>query len=312
MNDLDRMIPAHLYSLDLTVLLALDALLDEQSVTKAAKRLGLTQPAVSRVLARARGEFDDALLVRAGRDLVMTPRAQRLRGPLREALLALDAVVREAPVFDPSTAERTFVLSTADYGAAVASGALAALAVHSPKLTVDLRPQTPNWDEALRSGAHDAALFPQRQSSPGIVWSTLFQETWVCLVRQQHPTIRGRLSLEHFCEVPQVFVSPALEKSGQVDRALARLGRQRRIALRMTTFLAAPLAVAQSDLIAVVPKHIAQHSAPALSLQQLPVPVPLQPFSVALAWHERSRSDAGHQWFRRQLASALKQRASRS
>lgn len=306
MSGLEHMIPAHLYSLDLKVLLALDALLDERSVTKAAKRLGLTQPAVSRVLARARSEFNDALLVRAGRDLVMTPRAQRLRQPLREALLALDAVVRDAPVFDPSAAERTFVLSTADYGAAVASGALAALAVRSPGLTVEILPQTPNWDEALRSGAHDVALFPQRQSSPGIVWTTLFQETWTCLVRQKHPSIRGRLSLEQFCEVPQVFVSPALEKSGLVDRALARLGRQRRIALRMTTFLAAPLAVAQSDLIAVVPQQIADHCAPALALQQLAVPVPLQPFSVALAWHERSRSDAGHQWFRRQLALAMK------
>lgn len=298
--------PKHLYSVDLRLLLALDALLEERSVTRAGRRLGLTQSATSRVLGRLRVTFGDALLVRTGRDLVPTPRAEALRQPLRDALLGLNAVVAEPPSFDPTTARRTFTLATTDYGAAIAvSPILGQLSRQAPGVDLVVNPQDDRW-EALSTGALDAAIFPRRRSAPGVVWTNLFAEEFVCLVRRNHPSVRGVLSLKQFSELPHLFVSPTGAARGVVDQALARRGLSRRIALRIQSFLVAPLVVAESDLIALVPKRVAVQQAARLPLQLLPPPLELPGFSVALAWHERMRADPGHAWLRRLIVSVTR------
>jgi DNA-binding transcriptional LysR family regulator len=296
----------HLHSLDLNLLLALDALLDERSVTRAGARLAMTQPAMSRTLGRLRDHFADGLLIRSGRELVLTPRAEELRLPLHDALLGLESVVAGAPRFEPASSRRAFTIATADYGLAVAvPPLLARFAKIASGIDLVVAPQPPDWDERLRVGALDAVLFPRRSATPGIVWSNLFAETFTCLVRRGHPLIRGALSLKQFCAVPQLFVSPAGTARSVVDEALDKKRRERRIALRMQSFLAAPLAVAQSDLLAVVPRRIAERFAEPLGLQVLAPPLAIPGFSLALAWHERMRADAGHLWFRRQLISVL-------
>lgn len=296
----------HFSRLDLNLLVALDALLAEANVTRAGKRLGLTQPAMSRTLARLRAHFGDALLVRSGRALVPTPRAERLRQPLRDALLGLESAVSEPPQFDPTTARRTFTLATADYGVAVCiPRVLGVFAKSAPGIDLTISSQRADWDEALREGSLDLALFPKRASTPGIVWTSLFAETFSCLVRRANPFIRGSLSLEQFCAVPHVFVSPAGSARSVVDDALAQRQRSRRIALRLESFLAAPLAVAQSDLLAVVPTRIAREFAAKLDLRSFALPLAVPGFSLSVAWHERMRHDDGHRWLRRQLVTLL-------
>jgi DNA-binding transcriptional LysR family regulator len=297
----------HLRSLDVSLLVALDALLDERSVTRAGRRLQLSQPAMSRTLGRLRTAFADELLVRSGRDLVMTPRAAELKVPLRRALEGLDAAVAEPQHFEPLTARRTFTLSTTDYGSAVVLPVLLAhLARVAPSVDLVTRNQSPTWDEALREGALDVALFPRRPSSPGIVWQPMFSEHFVCLARRGHPSIRSKLSLAALCETPHVFVSPSDAAQGVVDEVLAKTGLRRRVALRVQSFLVAPLVVAESDLLALVPAQVARRFAARFELQVLPLPIEVPRFAVALAWHERMRADAGHAWFRKNLVTVAK------
>ena len=298
---------SHLLSLDVSLLVALDALLDELSVTRAGLRLQLSQPAMSRALGRLRAAFDDELLVRSGRGLVLTPRATALKGPLRRALEELDAAVARPAPFEPLTARRTFTLSTTDYGSAVMLPALLAhLATAAPMVDLATRNQSLTWDEALREGGLDVALFPRRPSSPGIVWQRLFSDHFVCLARRGHPAVRGRLSLAALCETPHVFVSPSDAAQGVVDEVLARRGLRRRVALRVQSFLVAPLVVAESDLLAVVPALVARRFAAQLSLQVLPPPIEVPGFAVCLAWHERMRGDSGHAWFRTSVINVAK------
>lgn len=291
---------AHVLELDLNLLKALDALLAEGSVTRAAARVGLTQPAMSRALGRLREALGDPLLVRAGRALVPTPRAVVLRPRLRAALEQLDAAVADPAPFAPARERRVFHLATADYGMAVLVPALLArLAVEAPGVSVSVQPQAPGQDEALADGRLDVLVAPRRASGPGLVWTRLFTEDFVALVGARGPR---SLSLAQYCERGHVFVSPALQHTGVVDEVLAREGRSRRIAVRVPSFLVAPLITAQSELVSTVPRRVAVQAVAQLPVRLLPLPVAVPGFTVCLAWHERARHDEGHVWFRRLVA----------
>ncbi len=297
----------HLDRLDLNLLLALDTLLEERSVTRAARRVGLTQPAMSRALSRLRASLADDLLVRSGRALAPTPRALALGPRLHRALERLEAAVVAEPRFDPAAARRTFHLATADYGMAVVVPLLLErLAVEAPQVDIVVHPQAEGDDEALADGRLDALVVPRRRSPPGFVWTELLTDDRVCLVRRDHPTVGKTLSLSQYCALGHVFVTPALQSSGIVDRALARRGLRRRVAVRVPSFLVAPLVVARSDLVATVAGRVARLFGDRFPVRALPAPVELPPVTVSLAWHERMRRDAGHVWFRRLVASLWK------
>lgn len=300
----------HLDAMDLNLLKALDVLLEERNVTRAARRSGLTQPAMSRALGRLRDALGDPLLVRSGRGLAVTARAEALRPRLHEALSQLDAVVAEGPGFDPATARRTFHLETADYGMAVVVPALlSALAEEAPGIDVVVHPQSGDFEGALASGAVDVVVLPKRGGAPDLVWSKLVEDDYVCLVREGHPEAARPLTVARFCALRHVLVSPALAATGAVDQALAKLGRRRTIALRVPSFLVAPRVVAETDLVAVVPRRLAPPSDGDAGVRALPLPIAVPPLLVSMAWHERSRSDAGHAWLRRRLLASHAPRA---
>lgn len=296
--------------MDLNLLLALDALVAERSVTLAARRMRLTQPAMSRALGRLREHFGDPLLVRAGRGMVLTPRAEALGPPLRQALLGLEAVVAEQPDFDPRRSRRTFTVATADYGMAVlVPPLLGRLGMEAPAVDLTVLPIPADLGGELESGRIDAVIAPKRPSAPGLVWSRLFAERNVCLVRDGHPRVGRTLSLERFCDLLHVFVSPEGRPVSVVDEALERRGLSRRIALRVGSFLVAPLVVAESDLIATTASRIAARFTGPLALRILAPPIDLPEFTLAIGWHERVRRDPGHAWFRALVASVARELA---
>ena len=296
---------AHLSQLDLNLLVQLDALLTEAHVTRAAQRAGVTQSAMSRALSRLRELLGDPLLVRTGRGMVLTQRARALAAPLARALADLEAVVLDRPSFDPATSTRTFTLATADYNEAVLL----------PPLLARLRREAPGVDVAainhgenpwatLEDDAIDAAIGPRRGKAPALVWKLLFRDDFVVLLRRGHPILRrrGALTLDRFLSLPQVSIAPGGRPGSAADDALARIGKRRRVALRVPNFLVAPLVVASSDLIGLFPARLARTQAAALALEVRPPPLELTGFDIHLAWHERFRHDAGHAWFRRVLA----------
>jgi DNA-binding transcriptional LysR family regulator len=291
--------------LDLNLLVALDALLRERSVTRAARRVGLTQPSMSRALGRLRLMFGDALFVRSGGGLVPTPRALALQPELREALERLASAIEDQP-FEPAVAERSFHLSTADYGMAVLAPRLTArLSAEAPSVRLVLHAQSEGDGGALVEGRLDALVLPRGPTTPGCIWTRLFSDEFVCLVRRDHPSVGTDLSLAQYCALGHVFVSPALESAGVADRALARRGLRRRVVVVVPSFLVAPVVASESDLVATVPSRIAELFVGRLPVRAVPVPLSLPAVTVSIAWHERMRRDPAHSWFRRVLVSEL-------
>jgi DNA-binding transcriptional LysR family regulator len=284
--------------MDLNLLLSLHALIEEASVSRAAARVGITQPAMSRALGRLREHLGDAILVRTGRGMRLTPRAASLAVSLRALLTELDALVGARPSFDPASARRTFEVATADYGAAVLLPPLLdRLARVAPGVGVRIHPVPEDLAPALEAGRFDVAVIPRRDDAPGMIWTRLFAERFVCLARRGHPRIGRRLSLDVFCELGHVVVAPTGRPGSAVDELLARRGRARRIAAQVPSFLVAPLLVAGSDLIVTTPARIADRFGE-LGLSTHPPPIEVPGFTIAVGWHERFRAEPGHAWFR--------------
>src|SRR5512143_3200979 len=211
---------------DLNLLAALDVLLEERNVTRAASRLGLTQSATSRLLGRLRTTFGDPLFVRTSRGLAPTRRALELAAPLRGVMEQVGTLVRAGPSFDPRTARRRFRIAAVDYADVVLlAPVLAAFEREAPGIDVELRQASPGNDRDLEAGRVDLVLTPRQESGPGIVWSTLYEESYSCVVWRGHrlrpPTPARFAALDH------VLVSPRERAGGIVDEALARRGLAR-------------------------------------------------------------------------------------
>lgn len=283
-------------TLDLNLLKALDALLDTRSVTAAADRLGLTQPAVSGMLARLRDAFDDPLFVRARRGVTPTERALALAGPVREVLAGVEALLRPA-AFDPATASFTLTLAATDYALeAIVAPFMAALRRRAPGLTVAVKP----LDDAcvlsqLERGEVDIAFMTPQTSPPELHARPLFDETYVCALRADHPEA-GALSLDRFCALDHALVSYSGEPFfGATDAALAKLGRQRRVAVSVTSFLILLKLLRATDLIAVAPRRL-MADAPGLVFHDPPADIP--GFTKTAVWHDRAHRDPGQRWAR--------------
>lgn len=284
--------------LDFNLLKALDALLDERSVTRAAERLALTQPAVSGMLTRLRDSFDDPLFVRAQRGIVPTLRAQQLAAPVKQLLGDIEAML-QPQAFDPATASMVVNLASTDYALrAVVVPFLGALRQQAPNIRVAVQPiDTPALLGQLERGDVDLALLTPESTAPGLHARPLFDERYVCVMRTGHPDANDNgLSLERFCELDHVLVSSSGGAfQGVTDDALARLGRSRRVTVSVTSFLVLPEILGGSDLIAVVPRRLA------LGRQDLVMvepPLQIPGFRKTVAWHGRTHRDPGQRWLR--------------
>jgi DNA-binding transcriptional LysR family regulator len=297
----------HLDSLDLNLLVALNALIAERSVTRAAERLGLSQPALSHTLARLRKALGDPLLVRSPRGMDLTPRAQAIAAPLARALDDLAGAVQPPAPFDPAHAIRRFRIATDDYlERLLLPKLLAGMWREGPSISVEVRTAGPRSGHDLADGVVDAVIAPARVIGrlPGAYTQHLFDEKFVCLSRVGHPAIGRRLTLETFVAVPHLLVSPGGRPGSIVDTALAKLGLRRRVAVVVPHFLAAPPIVRQSDAVVTLGQRFALASGEGLRIH--PPPLELPDFDVSLFWHERDHGDAAHTWFRRMIAGAAK------
>ncbi|MFP2927106.1 LysR family transcriptional regulator [Pyxidicoccus sp. 3LG] len=295
-----------LAGINLNLVVALDALLTEANVTRAARRLGVTQSAMSHSLRQLRELLGDALLIRGRGGMMRTPRAEQLAGPLHRGLLELQRALRSEPVFEPRTATRHFTLATGDYfAAALLPELLSLLGREAPGVDLVIRHLIPDTVHTLlESGEVELAVGAFPDPSLSLRQQKLFTEDFVCVVRQGHPAARKGLDLETYLSLPHVLISPRGEGAGAVDTALAKLGRSRRIALRLPYFLTAPLVVASSDHVLTAPRRLVEPFAGAWPLQVLPPPVALRSFDVLQFWHERFDGDPAHRWLRSRMLQA--------
>ena len=292
--------------MDLNLLVSLDVLLAECHVTRAAARLGLSQPALSAQLRQLRETLGDALLVPGPKGMTPTARALALKAPLRELLAGFHALTSAGQPFDPGTSQQVFrVAATDSIHSSVTTPLAARLAVLAPGCRLAMqRSDLQTLPEQLASGELDIALLTPQSTPTALHARKLYDEDFLCVMRQGHPAAVGPLDLDTYCALSHVLVSPSGGGFvGAVDAALDALGRSRQVQISVNSFLLVPSLVDATDLIATVPARLARHWAGQLAVVSVPVEVP--GFSVSMAWHPRSHADAAQAWLRETLRNAL-------
>jgi DNA-binding transcriptional LysR family regulator len=307
-------------TLDLNLLRVFDVIMSEQSLTKAASRLSLTQPAVSNALRRLREHLNDELLVREGPRLRATPQAKWLWPQIREALNQLEKAITPDP-FDPLQSNMPFILAMADATAAELIPALSKIFENeAPHASLRVIPLTTRDPRKLLTelSAHIAVghfpgvladLTAKAQSDELVMFDhfRLFEGEYVCVMRRNHPLSKAVLDLEAFCQARHMLVSFSGRPFGFVDEALAALGRQRKVAVTVNQFATAGRVVLNSDLLTVLPKHFVRVAGLAEQLCIKPIPLKLQPVHVDLLWYTQFISTQAHEWLRSVLVRAAKE-----
>lgn len=300
-----------LAKVDLNLLVVLATLLETRSVTKTAERLGSSQPAVSRALAKLRELLGDTLLVKGARGMTPTARAEALVDPLARLLAGVeDFLVR--PSFDPAATDRLFRVASTDYGAlAVLPAVMERFSREAPRGAIEVAPVSRDVFRALADGQVDLMLYADGQVPGSFRAMTLFEESFVSLVRTGHPLLRsagadGMVSVEAFAAWPQVMVSVFGGTTGPVDTALGTLGLKRHVALCVPYFATAAVIVSTSDLVVTMPSRIAQRFAPPLGLLEVAMPTLVSGYGYRLLWHERSHGDPGVAWLRRLIRGCVR------
>ena len=287
-------------AIDLNLLRVLQAVGEEGSVTLGARRLGLSQPAVSNALARLRRSLRDPLFVRSSQGMEPTPRARRLLDALGAAMGLITDGLRSAADFDPNRSEETLNLLVSDLGAMVYLPKLTGfLMAHAPGLRVRTRQLARgNYAQALEAGLADLAIGFLADPRGSLRRRHLFTDHFVCMVRRGHPVAEaGPLTLERYLRLPHAVVSRRGEREGLVTAALAGLGVERRVSLVVPHFGATPGVIAASDLAVTVPSDLLRTGA-AAELTGLPLPFAVPEIPVAMYWHERLQHDAMNRWLR--------------
>ena len=291
----------NLRAVDLNLLVVLDAIMAERSVTRAAERLHLTQPAVSHALSRLRGLFRDPLFVRTPAGLEPTPLAGQLAGRVAAVLTEIGRILTPGERFDPPTSDRRFIVGMSDYAAFV----------FLPELMRRLRSQAPSMRLVVRHTSHAQGLamlddgevelvvgnFPRPPNRCGV--ELLLKETFLCVARRDHPAFARRLTPSSYLKLDHLHVSLRGEPAGYIDEAFAP--KRRNVVLTVGHFLMAAPVLATTDLVATEPTRIMQPAARELHLASQPPPIALPEFDVVQMWPRRLTADEGHLWLRRQI-----------
>lgn len=296
--------------IDANLLVALQALLRERNVTRAARSVGLSQSAMSHALARLRAQLGDELLVSGGRELALTPRARALAPDVERAALCLERVFAPAPAFDPATSDRTFqIAGTDNLGLYVLPALLARLATEAPSASVRFHALTKDWAALLRRGQLDLKLGRKYAIADDLRADDLVTERFVCVVRRGHPALARTLTVEDYARLRHVVVTPTHAVGDPVgsvvDDALARRGLRRHVAATVPSFLLAPFVVASSDLALTTSARLLGKAATKLALREVELPMKLRPYTLSQVWAARMDGDDGLAWLRRAIAELV-------
>jgi DNA-binding transcriptional LysR family regulator len=297
--------------IDLNLLVVLDALLQEKNVTRAAERLHLSQPAVSTALGRLRKVLDDPLLVKNGRYLQMTPRAESLIDPVRNVLATIEQTIVRPDGFDPTRDTRCFRITASDYVAVMLLrpllGRLAGLAAD---LRLDIAPVSAQYLTALQRDEVDIAILPDRiveeAALPDCSRTPVIDDRFVGAVWTGHPHAAGRLDVELFAVSPYLTLaysgSPAIYEQDLDDAAV-----HRHVTATASSFVSMAFMLAGTELVAVLPEKLARRVADAADIRLLEPDVPLRPLRQSAYWHVRRDRDPGHVWLREQLLAVAQE-----
>lgn len=293
--------------LDLNLLTALDALLTERSVTRAAERLNLTPSAVSSALARLREYFDDELLVQVGRKMEPTPRAEGLADAVRDVLVRIESTIAARPAFDPAATDRVFRIFMSDYTQMVLMPHVLALAGRQRcSARFELLPQVANPQRNLERGEADLLVIPRGFLSPDHPHDVLYEEAFVCVLWRDGALARADFGFDQYAAAEHVVMQP----QGKVGDSfegwfVKRYGISRRVAVTTYGFATLPALVVGTEYVATVHERLARRFTASWPLVTRSPPFPLEPMQQSMQWHRYRTQDPGLVWLRGLLHQAV-------
>lgn len=304
----DGLIVINLRKVDLNLLVVLDVLLRERHVTRAARTIGLSQPAMSSALARLRTIFKDDLLVRTAIGMQPTPRAETLIEPVRQALDQIGRVLESDEGFDASRSERRFAVRLSDLlSYLLLPSMMAEIARLAPGISLDIRHQSPlQTIDALERDEVDIAVSMGLEHTVTINRQVLFTDRMVAVMRSAHPLAAGKLTLKRFLATRHLKVSMAPTDFRFADDVLSKSNAERDVALNVPHWLLVPHVLATTDYIAVVPGAFAA-AAQSKSLVVRELPFASKTFDWCLYWHRRHQTDPANRWLRERIETASRQ-----
>jgi DNA-binding transcriptional LysR family regulator len=302
----------NLSALDLNLFVVLHAVLEERSATRAAKRLNVTQSAVSNALGRLRAALGDPLVVRSGRGLVPTPRATELAPVVAQAIAHLQTVVDGNRGFEPGESTRTFTVAAADNHQTSETPRIAtAFALALPRAA--LRTVSADFlaaSDGLASGEIDLAFVPSMIAGPGPCSARVFAERACLVVRRDHPEVRGKITPKLFNELGHIDVEVALGRKGVghegAERHWRSVGLVRRVSVTVPYFTTAAMLASRTDLVAGLPSRVAEVLCEAFPIRMARTTFPLPSMDISIMWHERTDADPGAKYFRRLVSEAVR------
>lgn len=289
--------------LDLNLLVALNALLESQNVSLAAERVCLSQSAMSGALSRLREYFEDELLTPIGRKMVLTPRAEELVEPVRNALHLIRSTIATRPEFDPSTSDRTFTVMASDYVVdVILSSCLLEIHKIAPHMRIDIVSPGPGMLDRMEQGACDLFIMVEPYLLPGHPSEQLVEDRHAVLAWEGNTLVSDPITVEQYYEVPHITVAFGYDRSPvAVENFLEMGARKRRFDLSVPFFGMVPNLLVGTNRVATILRRQAEHYARLFPLKVHPVPVEVPNVQEAMQWHRLKSSDQGIAWLRERL-----------
>ncbi|CDF83718.1 Nodulation protein D 1 [Pseudomonas knackmussii B13] len=295
------------HHLDLNLLVALDVLLEEQNITRAAERLHMTQSATSGVLGRLRTFFEDELLVQVGRKMQPTPYALELAKPVREVLLTIRSSITAKPVFDPASSKRHFRLITSDYLISVLfAQVIQRIHQEAPHITFEMLSPGDNSAELLMRGEIDLMIVPERYIIEGHPAQLLFEEEHVCVVWRDNALVGDSLTLEQYMQMGHISVGFGRNRHLSIeDWFMSQYGFNRRLEVITNDFNTLPQLLVGTQRVATMHRRLAELYAQYLPLRMLPPPVQIPVMREYMLWHRSMDGDPMHRWLRERISAFI-------
>ena len=294
--------------LDLNLLVALDALLFEASISRAAERLHMSQSAMSNALGRLRDYFDDELLVQVGRRMELTPRAEVLKDTVRDVLLRIDSSVTARPEFVPARSDREFRIFVSDFTlATLIPHVLARAHAQGPDIRFALLPQVLEPTRSLDRAEVDLLIMPSDYCTPDHPTEALFNERFECVLWRDSRLAQGELTRELYMAAGHVVMVPPAQNASSLESWLfKRHGLPRRVEVTCFSFASTPSLVVGTERIATVHSRLARQAVHHLPVVVREVPVPLEDMCQVMQWHRYRTRDPGIEWLRRVFQDAVR------
>jgi DNA-binding transcriptional LysR family regulator len=299
--------PVHLARIDLNLFVVFDAIYTEGEITRAAKRLSLTQPAISHALGRLRELCGDPLFVRKGKAMIATPLARAMIDPVRQSLQGFESTLKRVDRFDPATAHKHFTVGMRDVRELTVLPALLRTVTRSaPFIDIAIvRTERNQLEHELATGTLDAAIDVRLPLSDEVRRRRINAEQLVVVARPRHPRVKRELDLDSYLAQEHILVSSRRRGFGVEDYELSRHGLQRRIRLRCQHHFAACRVVSETDLILTMAERYARIVNPLFRNRVLPFPLAVPDYDAYLYWHANADADPANRWLRKQLTEAL-------